>query len=352
MRPACALLVAGGCLLLAGCDLISRIDTRAYLNYHASRWSAVVEAYVLEQPTVSMSDDPPAPRVCTPRVEPAYKRIVTEAHSVGEEWAKLSDQSRLAVQFTSEMLDVLVSRDTFNIEKLAPQIDDYVGEHARLHTRWHEQREAVAAAVTELDAAWTEVWPEHECELDLPADAARARVRLCPSPLKARADALAHYHENEYNRLAMIYLDYQPVAVPNPVSHVPADCDELSMALRHLEAGLLVRYSMDQAIERDVDRVVELARVDLSETPWENIRIPKGRYARPRVTAAIARLKLLKYLDSLLTGSLDVLVGDVELQWRRVWPNHRLETNIFAFAGLTPVSELPPDPLDDHTFRR
>jgi hypothetical protein len=158
----------------------------------------------------------------------------------------------------------------------------------------------------------------------------------------------------------MIYLAYEPAVPPNPQSHVPKDCVELSWALRRLEAALLVRYSMDQAIEADVQRIQELARVDLSETPWDEIRIPQGRYARPRVTASIARLKLLKRLDALLMDCLDVIVRDVDLRWREVWPQHELETNIFAFAGLSHQKELPPDaltdlpddPLDDLTFRQ
>jgi hypothetical protein len=78
------------------------------------------------------------------------------------------------------------------------------------------------------------------------------------------------------------------------------------------------------------------------------------------VTASIARLKLLKRLDALLMECLDVIVRDVDLHWREVWPQHELETNIFAFAGLShqaelprdAITDMPDDPLVDFTFRR
>jgi hypothetical protein len=337
--------------LLAGCDWLESIDTQAYRDYNASRWQAVVEAYVCEQPSVVMPTETAMPRVCADTVDPAYSAVIDSAQAKHSAWLALRNQSETAVQFAAEMLSVLANRNTVSIELMTPQIDDYMAEHKELRQDWQAARQGTADAVGRLDTQWDAVWPGHDFGFDLLADAEQARVTLLPPPNDIRAKALTHYHENEYTRLALIYLDYKPEVEPNPVSHVPKDCDELAASLARLEAALLVRFSMDEAIRADVNRVQDLALVDLSRTPWEEIKVPSGRYARPRVTASIARLKLLKYLDSLLTGCLDVLVHDVELEWQSVWPAHKLTTNIFSFAGLEEVSGLPDDPLADLTFR-
>lgn len=352
LRLARSLLVLLSGALLAGCDLVERIDAQAYRDYHASRWQATVDAFVREQATLRLPVEPPTPRVCADEMEAGYRRIVVQAEQSRTDWAVLDRSSRIAVQFVAEMLDVLVSRDTVQIEKLAPQIDRYVAEHAENRRIWSGQREAIARSESELHNKWAKVWPANDLDFDLAADAAALRSVVHDAPSDTRSAALSHYHENEYNRLAMIYLDFSPEVTPNPQSHVPAGCDGLSDALSHLEAGLMVRYSMDRAIEQNVTRIQELALVDLSQTPWEDIRIPQGRYARPRVTASIARLKLLKYLDTLLTDCLDVLVCDVEIHWRRVWPGHGLETSIFGYAGLPTTGELATGTLTDFTFRQ
>jgi hypothetical protein len=343
------------CLLLPGllatCDWLESIDTQAYRDYHASRWQAVVEAYVHEQPSVVMPAEPAIPRVCADTVDPAYYAIIDSAQAKHGAWLALRDQSESTVQFAAEMLSVLANRNTVSIELMTPQIDVYATEHEVLRQDWQDARQGIADAVGRLDTQWDTVWPGHDFGFDLLTDADQAKATLKPPPNDIRAKALTHYHDNEYSRLALIYLDYEPEVEPNPVSHVPKDCGELAAALARLEAALLVRFSMDEAIRADVDRVQDLALVDLSRTPWEEIKVPSGRYARPRVTASIARLKLLKYLDSLLTSCLDVLVHDVELEWQRVWPTHKLTVNIFSFAGLTEVSGLPDDPLVDLTFR-
>ena len=337
--------------LLAGCDAIDRINAQAYREYHASRWQAVVTAYALHREAVELPVEPPAPPACT-GMDDAYRGIIGSTAAVREGWRALDDQSRVSIEFVAEMLDVLVSRDTVNIELLAPQIDDYFNGHQQLRGEWEERRRGVAGSVTALEGRWTEIWPEQDLGFDLLADARALAARLPSDPDAARRAALEHYHANEYDRLAMIYLDYQPAAPPQPVSHIPEGCDDLATALADLEAGLLVRYSMDQAIEQDVTRIQQLAAIDLTNTPWSEIEIPQGRYARPRVSAAIARLKLLKYLDVLLTDSLDVLVGEVDLEWRLVWPGHYLETSVFAYAGLPEAGTLPPDPLVEQTLRR
>lgn len=337
--------------LLAGCDWLESIDTQAYRDYHASRWQAVVEAFVCEQPSVVMPVEPVIPRVCAETVDPAYSAIIASTENERTAWKTFCEQSETTVQFTAEMLSVLANRNTVSIELMTPQIDDYATEREVLRQDWQAARQGIADAVKRLAATWDTVWPGQDLCFDLLADAEQARAALQPHPNDIRAAALAHYHENEYSRLALIYLDYEPEVDPNPVSHVPKGCSELAAALARLEAALLVRFSMDEAIRADVNRVQDLAHVDLSRTPWEQIKVPSGHYARPRVTASIARLKLLKYLDSLLTSCLDVLVHDVELEWRRVWPAHKLTVNIFSFAGLDEVSGLPDDPLTDLTFR-
>jgi len=335
---------------VAGCDLVRQIDTAAYREFHQSRWTAVVDAYARREVALELPHEPTTPRVCA-GLEPAYPRIITQSRMEEEDWERLNEQSRTAVQFVAEMLDVLVSRDTLNLEKLAPQIDNYTLEHGQLRSAWLDQREQAAKAVSDLTGLWQEVWPGNDLGFDLAGDARALSEKIYIKPDQLRSDALAHYHANEYDRLAMVYLDYTPVTTPQPQSHIPADCDDLAVAIRHLEAGLMVRYSMDRAIEQDVARIQDLAGIDLSQTPWNKIEMPSGRYARPRVSAAIARLKLLKYLDELLTDCLDILVGEVERQWGLVWPGNGLETNIFAHAGLAEAI-LPPDPLAIPTLRK
>jgi|GEM_PF-4885700 len=347
--------VAGALLLImaaAGCQFFDDVNADAYRQWHSACWPATVEAYVMDRPELTLPAEPPMPRVCAETVAPAYGAIITAAAEERRARRSLHLQSATALQFVAEMLDVLVGRDTLSIEQLAPQIDTYVEEHAVLRTHWQERREDVAAAVLALEQAWSEVWPRQDLRFDLAGDAAQLEAGLVVPPNDVRTIALRQYHANEYARLAMVYLDYEPAAMPSPESHVPEGCDELAKALERLEAALLVRYSMDQAIETDVERVAELARVDLSRTPWDEIRIPQGRYARPRVTASIARLRLLKYLDTLLMDCLDIAVYEVDLAWREVWPEHDLETNVFAFAGLTELHEWPPDPLAEMTFRQ
>lgn len=350
-------LAAAGTILLltalaTGCQLFDDINADAYRQWHDACWLATVEAYVTDRPELVLPAEPPMPRVCAETVAPAYGAIITAAEEERRARRSLHLQSATALQFVAEMLDVLVGRDTLSIEQLAPQIDTYVEEHEVLREHWQERREQVAAAVLALEQAWTEVWPRQDLSFDLAGDAALLEARLIVPPNDVRTIALRQYHGNEYARLAMVYLDYEPATIPSPESHVPEGCDELARALERLEAALLVRYSMDQAIETDVERVAELARVDLSRTPWDEIRIPKGRYARPRVTASIARLRLLKYLDTLLMDCLDIAVFEVDLAWREVWPEHDLETNVFAFAGLTELHAWPSDPLADMTFRQ
>jgi len=359
MRLGWAVLVVTLLVLPEGCRYFEDINAEAYREYHSACWQTVVEAYARQQDDVTLPADPPAPRLCEARVVPAYHGILQAAAAERAAWRKLRGQSQTALEFIAEMLEVLASRDVQNIEHLAPQIDEHVAAHEALREEWRSSRAEIGQAVNELKAAWQEVWPQNDFQLDLSADAARLRDKLHPPPTATRREALEHYHNNEYARLAMIYLDYKPSEMPNPESHVPQGCEELSWALKRLEAALLVRYSMDRAIEADVERIQELSRVDLSATPWDEIRLPEGRYARPRVTASIARLKLLKYLDTLLMNCLDVIVRDVDLHWREVWPQHELETNIFAFAGLSrltelpqdALSELPDDPLAKFTFR-
>lgn len=360
MTALVARLLAAPAVLLTGCSFFNNINDQAYRDFHAAAWQATVKAYVTGADRLDLPVEPVVPRVCEERVVPAYQGIVSGAAAERQSWDELCAESQTALEFVADMLEVLARRDVPNIENLAPQIDKYVEEHQASREQWRRQWSGIGDAVEELETAWHEVWPDNDLTFDLNADAQVLRDKLQPPPSALRREALKHYHDNEYARLAMIYLDYEPEETPNPKSHVPKGCEDLSWALRRLEAALLVRYSMDQAIEQDVKRVQELALVDLSQTPWDEIKIPQGRYARPRVTASIARLKLLKYLDTLAMSCLDVIVRDVDLHWREVWHQHDLETNIFAFAGLSQqaelpsdaVSDIPDDPLADTTFRQ
>lgn len=352
--------VLGLLALLTGCQYFEDVNLKAYREFHAACWAATVDAYASQQAEVILPSNPPAPRMCEGRIVSAYHGIAAAAQAERDSWRHLRSQSQTSLQFVAEMLEVLSSRDTLNIEHLAPQIETFAEQHQKERENWRNSRNGISVAVIELESAWSELWPQQDLSFNLTADAQARYNVLYPPPGAVRTEALTQYYSNEYARLAMIYLDFEPAQPPNPKSHVPDGCDELSWALKRLEAALLVRYSMDQAIEADVKRIQELAMVDLSQTPWDEISIPQGRYARPRVAASIARLKLLKHLDALLMNCLDVIVRDVDLHWRKVWPQNQLETNIFAYAGLShqvelpqnSLTDLPEDPLADLTFRR
>jgi len=329
------------CAALSACEFIDNVNREAYAQYHASRWQAVAAACdsfgAYEPP-----QDPPTPRVCEEGIAEAYRDIVVAYSILDRDWNRLVMLTEEALPFIAEMLSVLDKRDTVRIETLAPQIEQYAERQAEREQEWRASKQRLRDAQAALREQWQAVWPENNLDFDLGAAIAAQRTDRVPQPGTPRHAALSHFHENEYSRLARQYLGYEPREYqPLPQSHVPADCAALADALHSLEAGLLLRYSVDQAAGANARTVSELTGADLRNTPWEKITVPPGRYGDRRVPAAVARLRLLKQLDELLTSALDVLVREVQLEWDEVWPGIPLETNIFAFAGLKPAAGQP-----------
>jgi len=344
-----AILLSVACIALSACQYAENVNREAYLQYHGSRWRAATLACV-ESTDYTAPASPLTPRLAASRgIDDLYAAVPGLYAQRRTAFSELVQRSEMSTQFVAEMLNVLSNRDTTHIENLASQIDDNFAKQEAARANWNSEYAALAEAVEHLEAEWDAVWPGNNLQFDFEQALADLRAERVPEPSDVRQTALIRYHDNEYNRQAMIYLDYDPGEFEVlPKSHVPEGCDALAAALRRQEAGLLVRYSLDQAIGNDVDLVQRLALVDLSQTPWEDVTVPRGRYAEPRVAAAIARLKLLKYIDELLSASLDVFLHDVDLEWAKVWPGHQLETNIFSFAGLPRSDRLEPwDSLRD-----
>jgi len=323
--------------LCASCNLTAKLNRQAYVEYHDASWDALAE-FCLEQEETNLH---PLANLSAPRlveqsgIPPLYRRIGEASRASGGSWQALVTRSEITVAFIAELLGVLGSRDVISIETLAPQIEDFGTKQEQAQQAWEKDMARLDGALAELSQAWDILLPEHGFSFDLKQAVDELRIERQGPPHPVREDALRHYHDNEYARLAMTYLGYKPPGeLPNPKSHIPQDCESLAASLNRLEAALLLRYSLDLAIEKDVDRVQELARVDLSQTPWEDIKVPRGKYAESLVSASIARLKLLKQVDAMLTSCLDVLVDDVDREWEKVWPGNTLETNIFSFAGL------------------
>jgi hypothetical protein len=335
MGVARAILLCLALAVLGGCQYARNLNGQAYRQYHESRWNEAVRACVDERGYAPPST-PATPRIAYSRgLETLYGLIPLRYGLEREKFGTLVRRSEVSTQFVAEMLSVLNNRDTTNIESLSRQIDEYFGRQQEAREAWRTKFAELDVALADLEAAWDEVWPDNDFSFELDQELTQVWLETVPELTNVRRTALERYYGNEFNRQAMIYLDYEPVDFDVlPESHVPAGCDDLSAALNRQEAGLLVRYSLDQAIASDVELVQRLALVDLSRTPWEDVKVPKGRYAEPRVAAAIARLKLLKYIDELLSSSLDVFLYDVQGEWNRVWPGNQLDTNIFSFAGL------------------
>ncbi|MCH7472159.1 hypothetical protein IIA79_04320 [bacterium] len=348
-----ALTAVTAVVVLASCDKVDAINARAYREYHQSRWEVAAAAYFDPRAGATFPAEPIAPRVCRPRVDGAYAHIVDATSGERASWRELLPACGTAVQFVAEMLSVLMNRDVVNIEKLAPQIEHYIDQTNKHKENWRGARQGLADTVNELANAWKEVWPGHDLDFDLSAAAGEARDREAAKLNDLRLAALSLYYDNEYARLAATYLDYEPPGQdPLPALQAPKGCERLEGALKELEAALLVRYSLDEAIERDVARIEELAWVDLSSVPWDEIQMPRGRHAEYQVSASIARLKLLKYVDELLTDCLDLLLREVDLAWGNTWPGAGVETNIFAYAGLQRAGQILDDPMTELTFRK
>ncbi len=330
-------------LALTACQYATHINQDAYRLYHESRWNEAVLACI-ESRKYKEPESPATPRIALDNgIEGLYASIPELYASERRKFAALADRSELSTEFVADMLSVLNNRDTTNIEHLAEQIEEYFKGQEAARAGWQSAHAALDGAMESLRSGWAGVWADNDLKFDFEGTMRELRLAHVPELSEVRVKALQRYYDNEYSRQAMIYLDYDPGEFNViPKSHVPEGCDELSSALNRQEAGLLVRYSLDQAISNDVALVQKLALVDLSKTPWEDVKVPKGRYAEPRVAAAIARLKLLKYIDELLSSSLDVFLYDVDEKWGEIWPGNTLETNIFGFAGLPRTDGLKP----------
>lgn len=336
LSPAITLLVSLA-LGASACDYISDINNQAYRAYHSSRWQATTRSCVSGEPYQAPAE-PPVPRVCSPTVDNNYPVVALQYNSIALAWDRLVLQAEDNLAFSTEILEGLESRNTTSIEQLAPQISSYLENTSKIEADWRVTLEESAHAQKNLQAAWEEAWADNDLQFDLEQQVISKRLELANKTGELREETLAHYHQNEFSRMAESYLGFEIVGYEVPTeSHLPGDCGEVAEAHRALNDALLIRYGIDKAIEQDMELISRLAKVDLSSQSWEDIQMRKGRYGEKRVSAAIARLKLLKYLDTLATDSLGIIIREVGLAWGEVWPGHTLETNIFEFAGVPKV---------------
>lgn len=336
LAPA-TVLVASLAWGVCACDYVSSVNNQANQAYHASRWQAVVQACVSGE-AYQAPTEPPVPRVCQGTVDVAYPMVAARFNAAKSAWEELVDQAKFDLAFVAEMLGVLENRNTISIEQLAPQITSFIEQTDTLEADWRDTLEQTQLALDNLQAAWETVWPGNDLQFGLEQQIASQRASIIGEVSGVRKDALEHYHQNEFSRMAEKYLGFEPGDYqPQPESHVPQGGAGVEEAHFALDTALLVRYGLDVAIEQDLELISRLTKVDLSSQSWDDIKVPKGRYGEKRVSAAIARLKLLKYLDTLATDSLGIVIREVGLEWENVWPGHSLETNIFAYAGIPKV---------------
>lgn len=336
LAPA-TVLVASLAWGVSACDYISSVNNQANQAYHASRWQAVVQACVSGE-AYQVPAGPTVPRVCQGTVDTAYPEVANRFNATKPAWEELVYQAEVDLAFVAEMLGVLQSRNTISIEQLAPQITSFMEQTDTLEEDWRDTLEQAQLALDNLQDSWETLWPQNGLHFDLEQQVTSQLAGVASEVSGIRREALEHYHQNEFSRMAQKYLGFEPVDFqPQPESHVPQGCAGVEEAHFALDTALLVRYGLDLAIEQDVELISRLAKVDLSNQSWDDIKVPKGRYGEKRVSAAIARLKLLKYLDTLVTDSLGIIIRDVGLEWDMVWPGHNLETNIFEYAGVPKV---------------
>ena len=342
--------------LLGGCAFIQRVNEAAYRKYHDSRWQAVAEALALGQEKAELPDDPQAPVICGEGMDEAYAAVAALGAAERQAWQELVQQSGSSAQFCGQLVDALSGRDVGRIVALGPQLGEATRRQQQALAAWRSRISAVDQRVEWLRTQWTAAWPAQDLDFDLAAAVRQARVRLIAPPDEQRAQRLADYHQNEYARLAMVYLGYEPPGgPPRPHELAPEGCAAIEAAYKQLEAALIVRFNLDEAIELDVARVAEVAAEKAPKAaPDQGARpldleqlLSNGgqRYQEQRAAVSVARLKLLKAIDQLLTACLSVYLQEIDEQWRNVWPQNSLVTNVFAFASL-PSSATPAPPLE------
>ncbi len=350
----------GATLLLCGCQPIraylAQVNQRSWTEYHASRWQAVLAACAGGAP-YNAPEQPAAPRCCA-AVEQAYPGVVEAWTATQRSLQESAAQCAVEEEYLAQLLEVVELRDRKRLAGLADQLPLYEQRLQDAQDRLAESLHTQQAKVRELKAAWEEVWSAaagQELDFDLAAGVERARRDGQPLT-PARETELREYYRQHYARLAMVYLDYIPDFKPLPAEQAPPPpgCGELSEALAGYERGLRLRYDINQALDADLSRLMELAGFDPAVQPWPALTFPAKGWPRQRTESALARLKLLGRADGLLAGCLDFQQAWLSEAWLRVWPGCPLETNLFAYAGLSILPAAPPALANwqDLTFRK
>ena len=328
-------------LLPNGCSMfgVSEAELDAY---HSSRWEAILAAEHGDT-AVLLPGSPALPAEEYAEIEALYAALLNDIRVVQTKDAELLKQSELSIELCAEMIDALVSRNVGSVGKLAPNVEEY-----RLAQEGAQRAAQAAAAskaetLTALEDKWDALHRRNEFVFDLHAAAGEADRQTKEEVDELRREALEHYHNNEYNRLAETYLGYVPAVKPLPKSHIPQHCQDLAYSLRVLEAALLVRYSIDKAISGDVEIVQKYAAGSGGRIDWKELTLPRDPYSRGRVETAMARLKLLKILDSILSQAQPPISAEVARQWHLIWPAHSLETDIYRYVASDAGNAKPQD---------
>lgn len=315
----------------AGCSYIAGVNERAYRKYHASRFDAVLTAY-LDKLAVKLPSDPPAPAVCRQSIEQQYKRLISEVMDEHWAWQALIMQARNTITFTAELVKHLDERETDGIAALTPRISEYATELELEQEDWRAAAENLAKQLNHLEALWSDVQPALNIETSLRPALISLREQERQASQKDLRPTLREYHRATYSRLAELYLSTVEPVGPYLEIPEPEQFSELSDSLQMLEETLVVRQLLDKTIEENLELLAELTEADKTELDFSNLPEPADSYSAPRFAATVARLKVLKSLDNLLTKAADVVYYDVDRSWLLVWPDHDLETNIISFA--------------------
>lgn len=335
--------------LVPGCSWVEQMNQSAYRRYHENRWRALAAAVAAGEAELKLPANPQPPLVCGEGLDEAYAAIAALGAQEQQAWQDLLTQCGISLGHCSQLLDVLAARDVARIGLLSAELPQVTAAQQRTLGNWHGRQDAIVQRLDWLRTQWAAAWPQQDLDFDLDAAVRQARLAAVKPPSAQQQALLEHYYQNEYARLAMVYLDYQPPTLPDPHLAVPAGCAEVAAALKRLEAALLVRFNLDEAIEMDVQKVYEAlqagARPDAAPPvlDWSEAGQADGKhYLDQRMAISVARLKLLKYMDHLATACLDVYLRDVDLQWHALWPQIPLDTNILSFAGLPDKSQPAP----------
>jgi hypothetical protein len=330
-----ARLISFGVLLVcvAGCSYIAGVNERAYKNYHASRFDAVLTAY-LDKVAVKLPSDPPAPAVCRQSIEPQYKRLISNVMDEHWAWQALIMQARNTISFTGELVRHLDERDIDGIAALTPRISEYDTELELEHEDWAAEAVNLAKQLNHLEALWTDVQPGLGIETSLRPALTRLREEERQTSQNDWRPTLREYHRAIYDRLVERYLGAAEPAGPYLDIPEPEQFSGLSESLQLLETTLAVRQLLDNTIEENLTLLAQLSGVDKEELEFSNLPEPADSYSKPRFAATVARLQVLKSLDNLLTQAADVVFYDVDRAWLLVWPDHDLETNIVTYSNV------------------